>query len=245
MSAVHALENPAQTYREAAVGMTRSGWGDLEFFRSGKALAIAAALDAKAGEGAVILPPPTDVFRALDMTPPQRVRAVILGQDPYPTPGDAHGLAFSMATDGRRLPMSLRTIFEALARDTGQPPPRHGDLSRWARHGVLLLNTVLTVEAGKAHAHKGLGWEALSREVLERLNASKEPIVFMLWGKPAQAAGSKLDRRRHCVIETAHPSPLARGSGPVHRFVEAQPFREANDWLGARGLEPIDWFLCD
>lgn len=239
------MENPAQTYREAALAMNRSGWGDLEFFRSGQALAIAAMIDAKVGQGAVILPPPTDVFRALDMTPPEKVRAVVLGQDPYPTPGDAHGLAFSMAMDGRRLPMSLRTIFEALAHDTGEPPPRHGDLTRWARHGVLLLNTVLTVEGGKAHSHKGLGWQALTQQVLERLNASSEPTVFMLWGKSAQAAGKDLDRRRHCVIETVHPSPLARGRGPVHRFVEAEPFRRANDWLSARGIEPIDWSLYD
>lgn len=239
------MENPAETYREAALGMTGSGWGELEFFRSGQALKIAELLDAKAGEGVVILPPPADVFRALTTTTPERVRAVILGQDPYPTPGDAHGLAFSMAADGRRLPMSLRTIFETLARDTGLAPPLHGDLTRWAQHGILLLNTVLTVEAGKAHSHKGLGWEVLSREVLERLNARQKPVVFMLWGKPAQAAGGNLDRQRHCVIETAHPSPLARGRGPVHRFVEAQPFRKANDWLGARGLEPVDWSLCD
>lgn len=229
-----------------AVRYSRSGaWAELAFFRSGQAESLAGAIDEKVASGVNVLPPPGDVFRALELTPPDQVRVVILGQDPYPTPGDAHGLAFSMATDGRRLPMSLRTIFEALSRDTGQPPPPHGDLSRWARHGVLLLNTVLTVEAGKSHAHKGLGWEALSREVLERQNARAEPVVFMLWGKPAQAAGKGLDRQRHCVIEAAHPSPLARGGGALHRFVEAEPFRQANDWLAARGLEPVDWSLCD
>ena len=233
------------SYLEAvkAVGMT--GWGALDFFRSGQASEVARHVDARVMQGAQVLPPPADVFRALELTPPEKVRAVILGQDPYPTPGDAHGLAFSMATDGRRLPMSLRTVFEALARDTGLALPDHGDLSRWARHGVLLLNSVLTVEAGKANSHKGLGWEVLVGNVIEMLNARDMPVVFMLWGNYAQAAGKRIDRSRHCVIETAHPSPLARGNGQVHRFVAAQPFRQANDWLSARGLVPVDWSLHD
>jgi uracil-DNA glycosylase len=239
------MNSSAASYLEAARAMDATGWGGLDFFRSGRAVEIARQADAQVQQGVHVLPPPSDVFRALRLTPPELVRAVILGQDPYPTPGDAHGLAFSMATDGRRLPMSLRTVFEALTRDTGLPAPAHGDLTRWARHGVLLLNTVLTVEAGKANSHKGLGWQALAQEVLDHLNAGERPVVFMLWGSHAQAAGRQLDRSRHCVIETVHPSPLARGSGPCHRFVAAQPFRQANDWLAEHGLEPVDWSLHD
>jgi len=233
------------SYLDAVKSMDITGWGALDFFRSGRAGKVASQVDARVQQGAQVLPPAADVFRALELTPPERVRVVILGQDPYPTPGDAHGLAFSMATDGRRLPMSLRTVFEALREDTGLPAPVHGDLSRWARHGVLLLNTVLTVEAGQAHSHKGIGWEELALEVIDRLNAGDRPVVFMLWGNHAHAAGKGIDRSRHCVIETAHPSPLARGSGPCHRFVAAQPFRQANGWLAAHGLEPVDWSLRD
>ena len=239
------MDSSAASYLEAARAMDATGWGGLDFFRSGRAVEIARQADAQVQQGVHVLPPPSDVFRALRLTPPELVRAVILGQDPYPTPGDAHGLAFSMATDGRRLPMSLRTVFEALTRDTGLPAPAHGDLTQWACHGVLLLNTVLTVEAGKANSHKGLGWQALAQDVLDHLNAGERPVVFMLWGSHAQAAGRQLDRNRHCVIETAHPSPLARGSGPCHRFVAAQPFRQANDWLAEHGLEPVDWSLHD
>jgi len=237
------MTQPPGCYVDAVEAVGSTGWGRLNFFRSGRAREVARQADARVLQGAHVLPPPADVFRALELTPPDKVRVVILGQDPYPTPGDAHGLAFSMATDGRRLPMSLRTVFEALACDTGLPAPAHGDLTRWACHGILLLNTVLTVEAGKANSHKGLGWEALAREVLDVLNAGERPVVFMLWGNHAHAAGRQLDRSRHRVIETAHPSPLARGSGPNHRFVAAHPFRQANDWLAAQGLEPVDWSL--
>ena len=228
------------SYAAAVETVRQTGWGVLNFFQSGRALDIANAVDRLVADGAQVLPAPGDVFNALHLTGPGKVRAVILGQDPYPTPGDAHGLAFSVASRNHKLPMSLRTIFEALERDMGIKPPGHGNLTAWGRHGVLLLNTALTVEAGKAGAHKALGWDGLAREVLDELNAQAEPVVFMLWGNHAQAAGKSIDRNRHCVIETAHPSPLARGSGPHHRFVEAQPFAQAQTWLARHGLPALD-----
>lgn len=232
-------------YVEAGELAATTDWGDLPFFRNGQAGTVAAFIDERVAAGGHVLPLPGEVLSALHMTPPGAVRAVILGQDPYPTPGDAHGLAFSVAGQNRKLPMSLRTIFQTLEQDTGLVPPTHGNLSQWAHNGVLLLNTVLTVEAGQANAHKDAGWQDLAAQVIDRLNARVEPVVFMLWGKQAQAAGRDIDRTRHCVIETAHPSPLARGSGPVHRFVEARPFRQAAEWLRSRGLPQIDWTLPD
>lgn len=231
------------TYSAAVQAIAHTGWGRLGFFQTGQAARVAQTVDTLAARGAAVLPGPAEVFNALNLTPPDKVRAVILGQDPYPTPGHAHGLAFSVTGRGQSLPMSLRTVFEALQRDTGLITPVHGNLTAWAKRGVLLLNTVLTVEAGKAHAHKALGWQELAGEVLGVLNAQQQPVVFMLWGKPAQAAGKALDRQRHCIIETAHPSPLARGKGALHRFVEAQPFRKANEWLAAHGLTGLDWSL--
>lgn len=231
------------SYVAAAKQMAQGSWGELDFFRSGAGQEVAAQIDELTAKGAVVLPPPAQVFNALHLTPPGSVRAVILGQDPYPTPGDAHGLAFSVAGHRRKLPMSLRTIFAALENDLGLAPPGHGNLSDWARQGVLLLNTALTVEAGKANAHAKLGWDGLARDVLAHLNTRDAPIVFMLWGRHAQTAGKVVDGSQHLKIETVHPSPLARGKGPVHRFVEARPFRSAEEWLLARGVAPIDWRL--
>ncbi len=231
------------TFVAAADKMRDGAWGGLGFFRAGRAAAIAERVDAMVASGAHVLPPPGDVFKALELTPPDEVRVVILGQDPYPTPGDAHGLAFSVDGCGRKLPMSLRTIFRAIGQDTGLVMPAHGNLSQWARSGVLLLNTVLTVEAGKPNAHKHLGWQQLAQDVLGQLNARHDPVVFMLWGSQAQAAGTSLDKSRHCIIETVHPSPLARGPGPEHRFVAARPFARANDWLAARSLPALNWSL--
>jgi uracil-DNA glycosylase len=233
----------AATYAEAAGQVRRGPWGRLAFLAGPEAAGIARKLDDRVAEGAAVLPPPNQIFAAFDMTPPETVRAVILGQDPYPTPGDAHGLAFSLQDRSRRLPMSLRTILASLENDLGIAHPGHGNLTAWARAGVLLLNVSLSVEAGKANSHKHLGWSQLTGEVLDMLNSRPNPVVFMLWGGFAQKAGAKLDRERHCVIETVHPSPLARGPGPVHRFVAAQPFAKARDWLAQRHLPAIDWRL--
>jgi uracil-DNA glycosylase len=239
------LHKRAKTYRQAAELAGKTGWGALAFFERGMAMQVASEIDARAAAGVAVLPPPGDVFNALHLTPPQQVRAVIVGQDPYPTPGDAHGLAFSVEGSQRKLPMSLRTIFKSLEKDTGITLPAHGDLTGWAQNGILLLNTCLTVEAGKANAHLGAGWQELAAQAIDLLNARQQPVVFMLWGKQAQATGKSIDRNRHCVIETAHPSPLAHGGGPEHRFVAAQPFKQAADWLEARGMPAIDWHLQD
>jgi uracil-DNA glycosylase len=237
------LDNGVISFQEAVELASQTGWGELDFFSSGRAGQVAAHIDDRLANGAHVLPRPSDVFRALHLTAPDRVQAVILGQDPYPTPGDAHGLAFSIAGGSRKLPMSLRTIFKSLENDTGIGPPQHGDLTGWAHNGVLLLNTSLTVEAGKANSHRKAGWQELAAEVMAFLNAQPGPVVFMLWGNQAQEAGKAIDRNRHCVIETAHPSPLAHGRGPEHRFVAAQPFRQAADWLQQRNLPAIDWQL--
>lgn len=231
------------TYCSAVDAIAASGWANLDFFRSGAGRETAARVDARVAAGAQVLPPARDVFKALELTRPDQVRAVILGQDPYPTPGDAHGLAFSMANPERRLPASLRTIFTSLETDLAIMPPAHGNLTRWARSGILLLNVTLSVEAGKANSHKNFGWAALAGDVIAHLNQRPTPVVFMLWGKFAQHAGARIDTSRHCVIETAHPSPLARGSGPQHRFVSARPFTQAKEWLLLHGLPPIDWQL--
>lgn len=231
------------TYSAAVDAIKATGWANLDFFTSGAAGETAARVDARVAAGAHVLPPAGYVFNALQLTPPDQVRAVILGQDPYPTPGDAHGLAFSVANPGRRIPASLRTIFAALESDLGITPPGHGNLTRWAQSGILLLNVTLSVEAGEANSHKDIGWAKLAADVMTRLNQRSKPVVFMLWGKSAQHAGAGIDASRHCVIKTVHPSPLARGSGPQHRFVTARPFAQAQEWLSLRGLPPIDWRL--
>jgi len=235
--------NIQPAYTGEALKTGRESWGNLNFFICGAAQRVAAHVDEQVLKGAHVVPPPEQVFAALRLTPPEKVRAVILGQDPYPTPGDAHGLAFSVANPERRLPASLKTIYEALKADLGIKPPAHGNLTRWAQSGILLLNVSLTVEAGKANSHKNTGWAALANEVLQHLNRQASPIVFMLWGSFAHKAGEQLDTKRHCVIKTVHPSPLARGSGPQHRFVAAKPFAAAQDWCLAHGLPPIDWYL--
>ena len=234
------LTTPA-AYLAAAEEMRDSRWGGLDFFVSGRAAMIAANVDAMVEAGVHVLPPASMVFNALKLTAPDDVRVVVLGQDPYPTPGDAHGLAFSVEGRNRKLPMSLRTILEAIEQDTGLVMPGHGDLSQWARNGVLLLNTVLTVEAGRPNAHKQLGWQQLAHDVLRLLDSRSVPVVFMLWGNQARATGIGLDRTKHCIVETVHPSPLARGTGPQHRFVAARPFARADEWLANRGLPPLDW----
>ncbi len=212
-----------------------AGWRDLPFFADGSAAFLAAELDRRAAKGAMILPAPQQVYAALALTPLDQVRAVILGQDPYPTPGDAHGLAFSYVGEGR-LPASLQRIFAELAADLAVPAPRRGDLSGWARQGVLLLNAALTVEAGKAGAHGRLGWAALTDQVVARVSASRPMVAFLLWGDKARAKRALIDAR-HLVVESAHPSPLAaRGD-----FIGSRPFSRANAALAAAGLEPIGW----
>ena len=214
------------------------GWASLPFFVDGAAEAVAARVDARVADGALVLPAPADVFRALRTTPLERVKAVILGQDPYPTPGDAHGLAFSQVGP-RRLPPSLRTILAEMAVDLGVSPPPTGDLTPWAERGVLLLNTALTVEEGRAGAHLRFGWSVLTDQVVAAVSARAPAAAFLLWGGPARERATLIDRARHLVLESGHPSPLNR----LGDFKGRRPFSQVNAWLRERGIEPIDWRL--
>ena len=185
-------------------------------------------------EGSSFLPGPEAIFRALDLLPPPSVRVVILGQDPYPTPGHADGLAFSV-TQQTPLPRSLSNIFKEMDEDL-QERPAHGDLSHWAQQGVLLLNTSLSVPAGAAGAHARWGWDRLARQAVAEAQRHG-PLAFILWGNHAQKALSGLPHAEDLVIATAHPSPLSARRG----FFGSRPFSQVNDWLTARGARPIDW----
>ncbi len=178
-----------------------------------------------------------DVFSAFCLTPPQAVRAVILGQDPYHEPGQAHGLAFSVK-DGTKLPPSLRNIFRELAEDVGQPPPS-GDLTGWAKEGVLLLNTVLTVDKGQANSHRDLGWQSFTSQVIAALARLPQPIAFVLWGAQAAAYRPAIQASAYprLVLTAPHPSPLSAYRG----FFGSKPFSQINAFLTAQGQPPICW----
>ncbi len=185
-----------------------------------------------------VYPAPDRVFAALHLTSYADTRVVILGQDPYHGPGQAHGLSFSVP-DGVAVPPSLANIQRELHDDLGLEPPGHGNLEVWARRGVLLLNSTLTVRGGEAGSHQGRGWERFTGRILEVIDAKDHPVVFLLWGAAAQRAGESIDTDRHRVIASAHPSPLSAHRG----FFGSRPFSRANDALVAAGLEPIDWSL--
>jgi uracil-DNA glycosylase len=185
-----------------------------------------------------VYPPAADVFNALHLTPHALTRVVILGQDPYHGPGQAHGLCFSVRP-GVPAPPSLANIHKELAADLGIAPPGHGNLEAWARQGVLLLNTTLTVRAGQAASHQGKGWEIFTDEVLKAVNQKSHRVVFILWGVSARRKRSLIDTERHTVLESAHPSPLSAHNG----FFGSRPFSRANEALAAAGLDPIDWSL--
>ena len=184
-----------------------------------------------------VYPSMYDIFNALKLTPHAQVKAVIVGQDPYINPGEAHGLAFSVLP-GAKVPPSLANIFKELTEDVGCTIPNHGHLIHWALQGVLLLNTVLTVDAGRSRSHAKKGWENFTDAVLERLNDRVEPIVFLLWGKDAQAKGQRVTAPQHLILTAAHPSPLAGG-----RFFGCKHFSKTNAFLAARGQTPIDWAI--
>jgi uracil-DNA glycosylase len=185
---------------------------------------------------AVIYPPGGLIFNALNSTPFEQVRVVILGQDPYHGPGQAHGLCFSVLP-GIRTPPSLANIYREIESDLGMTLPDHGSLQSWADQGVLLLNAVLTVERGQAGSHQGKGWEIFTDAVVQELNDKREGLVFMLWGSYAQKKGSVIDRRKHLVLKAPHPSPLSAHRG----FLGCRHFSKANDYLQQHGQEPIDW----
>lgn len=184
----------------------------------------------------VIYPPSEQVFAAFNQTPFNKVKVVILGQDPYHGPSQAHGLCFSVA-QGVKAPPSLVNIYKELVSDVSIEMPDHGQLSRWAEQGVLLLNSVLTVEQAQANAHQGKGWEAFTDRVISVINAQREHIVFMLWGSYAQKKGAMIDRSRHCVLSAPHPSPLSAYRG----FFGCKHFSQANDYLELKGLKAINW----
>ena len=185
-----------------------------------------------------IQPPAPDVFNAFRATPLETVRVVILGQDPYPTPGHAHGLCFSVRP-GVRLPGSLRNIYRELADDLGIAPMKHGFLESWATQGVLMLNAVLTVRAGVPNSHKGKGWEKFTDAAIAAVNALPHKVVFLLWGSFAQKKAAGVDASRHTVIRGVHPSPLSADNG----FFGSKPFGKVNAALEASGQAPIDWRL--
>lgn len=199
---------------------------------------LSAFLRAQKAAGKRIYPRGDDLFRAFECTPLPRVRVVLLGQDPYHGPGQAQGLCFSVRPPVPP-PPSLQNIFRELAADLGVPAPSQGNLEPWARQGVLLLNTVLSVEHGKAGSHRGRGWETFTDCVLETVLARHEKLVFLLWGSQAQRKADMIDRSRHCVLEAPHPSPLSAHRG----FIGCGHFSRANAWLESRGQAPIDWRL--
>ncbi len=183
-----------------------------------------------------IYPPMNDIFNALRYTSYSDVKAVILGQDPYHGAGQAHGLCFSVKK-GVQPPPSLVNIFKELNADLGITPPNHGELTQWAKSGVLLMNTALTVREGQANSHRGQGWEILTDRVIELLNQRETPIVFILWGGNARAKTKLITNPKHLVLQCAHPSPLSAYNG----FFGCRHFSKANEFLGRNGISPIDW----
>ncbi|MCQ2126222.1 MAG: uracil-DNA glycosylase [Bacteroidaceae bacterium] len=183
-----------------------------------------------------IYPPAGKIFNAFDLCPFERVKVVILGQDPYHEPGQAHGLCFSVQP-GVLFPPSLRNIFKEISQDIGTPCPQSGDLTRWASQGVLLLNAVLTVRAGQAASHQGRGWETFTDAVIRCVSQNRDHVVFILWGGYARKKVPLIDSSRHLILESAHPSPLSAYNG----FFGNRHFSRTNEWLVSKGLTPIEW----
>lgn len=196
---------------------------------------LAAFVKEEYQKGAVY-PPPKAIFRAFELTPFDAVKVVILGQDPYHGPGQANGLSFAV-NEGVVLPPSLQNIYKELESDVGAVPRKSGDLERWATQGVLLLNATLTVRARAAGSHQNKGWEAFTDAAIKALSDKRESLVFILWGNYARQKGAHIDRSKHHVIESAHPSPFSAASG----FFGSKPFSKANEYLVAKGETPIDW----
>jgi uracil-DNA glycosylase len=188
--------------------------------------------------GKRIYPKSSDIFTAFNLTPFDTVKVVILGQDPYHGPNQAHGLSFSVR-HGISLPPSLQNIYKEMSNDLGTSPPDHGNLETWAKQGVLMLNSILTVEHGRAGAHVGKGWERFTDAAIAQLNSARDNLVFVLWGRKAQQKGSRVDPNRHRIIMSAHPSPLSAYNG----FFGSKPFSKANDYLANHNISPINWSL--
>ncbi len=187
-----------------------------------------------------IYPKSCDIFNAFHLTPLEKVKVVILGQDPYHNPGQAHGLCFSVKP-GVEPPPSLVNIYKELKDDLGCAIPNHGYLNQWAEQGVLLLNTVLTVQAHKPMSHRGIGWEEFTDAVIRKVNMIDRPVVFILWGKPAQQKESMLTNPKHLILKAPHPSPLSAYRG----FFGSKPFSQANEFLVRNGSTPVQWQITD
>lgn len=207
-------------------------------FRQSYMQALAEFLAAEESAGKVLFPASSHCFNALNSTPLDQVRVVILGQDPYHGPDQAHGLCFSVKPNVPP-PPSLVNMYKEIQSDLGIAPPDHGCLQPWAEQGVLLLNSVLTVAQGQAGAHQGKGWEAFTDKVIETVNREREGVVFLLWGNYAKKKGRHIDRNRHLVLEGPHPSPLSAYRG----FFGCRHFSQANEWLGEQGQPPVNWQL--
>ncbi|MCP3863553.1 MAG: uracil-DNA glycosylase [Aestuariibacter sp.] len=198
---------------------------------------LMARIDAERAAGKAIYPPASEVFNALTLTPLDDVKVVILGQDPYHGPGQAHGLCFSVQP-GVKTPPSLVNIYKELAQDIeGFHVPEHGNLTAWAEQGVLLLNTVLTVEQGKAHSHAKWGWETFTDAVIKSVNDTQQGVVFLLWGSHAQKKGQNIDTQKHYVLNAPHPSPLSAHRG----FLGCRHFSQTNTLLSQQGKTPVNW----
>lgn len=183
-----------------------------------------------------VYPPPKNIFRAFELTPFDKVEVVILGQDPYHGTGQANGLSFAV-NEGVRLPPSLQNIFKEIKNDLGEEPLQSGDLTRWAEQGVLLVNATLTVRGGAAGSHQGKGWEAFTDAAIKALSEQREGLVFILWGNYARTKGAHIDRKKHLVLESPHPSPFSAYNG----FFGSKPFSRANEYLKARNKKAINW----
>lgn len=210
-------------------------WTNLQSLSQDNLRPIAERIVQSLDEGKTVLPEVSNWLRAFDLTPFETVKVIIVGQDPYPTDGHAVGLAFSVGRDVKP-PKSLANIFRELREDTGIDRS-NGDLTDWARQGVLLLNTSLTVVEGEPGSHSGIGWEGVTREALERLSTDREHLVFILWGKHAQRFEPIIDQSKHLIIKSAHPSPLSAHRG----FFGSRPFSQTNAYLTQHGIEGIDW----
>jgi uracil-DNA glycosylase len=219
-----------------------SGWQSLLKQETSKPYyrALDTFLDQELAGGETILPVRTDIFNALVATPYDHVRVLLVGQDPYPTPGHAHGLCFSVQSGVRPLPFSLRNVYRELHEDLGCQIPNNGCLEPWARQGILLLNTVLTVRARQANSHRGRGWEQFTDRIIELVTAKQTRVVFVFWGREAQKKRKLITQSHHAVVACAHPSPLS-----VRKFFGCRCFSHINRDLADAGLGPIDWQIPD
>lgn len=216
-----------------------AGWKEVlqDEFEKPYFLSLKQFLISEKQQGKKIFPPGSQIFAAFDHTPFDRIKVVILGQDPYHGDGQAHGLCFSVNT-GIPLPPSLRNIFKELEQDVGCTPPASGNLTTWANQGVLLLNATLTVEAGKAGSHQNKGWEQFTDKVIKTISERQSHLVFMLWGNYARSKAALISAHKHLILEAAHPSPLARGA-----FFGCRHFSKANSYLEEHGKKPVNWQL--